>query len=97
MKFSKVNPFAFTEKGVAMLSSVLNSERAIQMNIAIMRTFSKLRDMIATHKELEIHLRKIEHKVGRHEEDIKAIIDLIKRLHAEPEKKKLPIGFQPVK
>ena len=90
-------PYVFTEQGVAMLSGVLNSDRAIQVNISIMRTFTKLRQMVSTHKELAEQLKKIESKVGKHDEDIKLIIDLIKRLHSEPEPKRKRIGFHPVK
>ncbi|MBU0468995.1 MAG: ORF6N domain-containing protein [Candidatus Omnitrophica bacterium] len=96
-KHSKYLPFSFTEQGVAMLSSVLNSDRAIQVNIAIMRTFTQLRQLVSVHKELANQLKKIEKKVGQHDEDINAIIDLLKRLHSEPEKKKQPIGFYPQK
>lgn len=92
-KHSKYLPFAFTEQGVAMLSSVINSDRAIQVNIAIMRTFTQLRQLVSVHKELANQLRKIEKRLGKHDEDIQAIIDLIRRLHSEPEKKKQPIGF----
>jgi hypothetical protein len=88
-------PYAFTEQGVAMLSSVLNSERAIHVNIVIMRTFAKLREMISTNKELATKLEKIEQKLGQHDEDIQAIIEFIKRLHSEPEEPKTEIGFQP--
>jgi phage regulator Rha-like protein len=59
---SKYSPYAFTENGVAMLSSVLNSRRAIQVNIQIMRTFTKIREMIATHKELKQKIEEMEKK-----------------------------------
>ena len=83
----------FTEHGVAMLSSVLNSKRAIQVNITIMRTFSRLKEMISAHKELACKMKELERKVGRHDEDINAIIDIIKRLAQEPERPKRSIGF----
>jgi len=86
-------PYVFTEQGVAMLSSVLNSDRAIQVNIAIMRTFTQLRQLVSVHKELANQLKKIEKKVGQHDEDIMAIIELIKKLHSEPVKPKTKIGF----
>ena len=63
-------PLAFTENGIAMLSSVLNSERAIRVNIAIMRTFTKLREVFSAHKELAHKLHELENKVGRHDEAI---------------------------
>ena len=76
-----------------MLSSVLNSDRAIQVNIAIMRTFTQLRQLVSVHKELADKLEQIEKKLIRHDGDIQAIIGLIRRLHSEPEKKKADIGF----
>jgi hypothetical protein len=89
----KYLPHAFTEQGVAMLSGVLNSDRAIRVNIAIMRTFSRLREMIAGHKELAHKMKELERKVGRHDQDINVIIDVIKKLMHEPVKSKRGIGF----
>ena len=87
-------PYVFTEQGVAMLSSVLRSERAIYMNIAIMRAFVKLREILLTHKELSHRLDELERKVGRHDGEIKLIFEAIRRLmEPPPEKPKLPIGF----
>lgn len=63
-------PYAFTEQGVAMLSSVLNSDRAIEVNIAIMRAFVRLREILATHKDLAHRLDELEKKVG-HQESLK--------------------------
>ena len=70
-------PYAFTEQGVAMLSTVLRSERAIQMNIAIMRAFVRLREIFSTHKELALKMKQLEMKVGRHDEEIQAIFEVI--------------------
>jgi len=86
-------PMAFTEHGILMLSSVLNSERAIQVNIMIMRTFSRLREMVSAHKELAHKMKELERKVGRHDEEINVIIDVIKRLMRKPQKQSRPIGF----
>ncbi|MBW1740088.1 MAG: ORF6N domain-containing protein [Deltaproteobacteria bacterium] len=61
-------PYAFTEQGVAMLSSVLNSLQAIQVNIAIMRAFVKLRHVVSTHKELAVKLSELERKIEKHDE-----------------------------
>ncbi|HSW63664.1 MAG TPA: ORF6N domain-containing protein [Dissulfurispiraceae bacterium] len=83
-------PYVFTENGVAMLSSVLNSDRAIQVNIQIMRTFSRLREMLATHKDLQ---RKIEDMEQKYDERFTVIFDAIKRLLHEPEKQKKRVGF----
>jgi hypothetical protein len=86
-------PFAFTEQGVAMLSSVLNSERAVKVNIAIMRAFVKLRETIETNRELAQKFSELEKRVGRHDEEIAAILEAIRQLMASPEKPRREIGF----
>ncbi len=86
-------PYAFTEQGVAMLSSVLNSERAVQVNIAIMRAFVKLREMLSTHKDLAHKLAQLERKIEKHDEEIKLIFDAIRQLMTPPEPKRRKIGF----
>ncbi len=87
-------PRAFTEQGVAMLSSVLRSERAIQVNIAIMRAFVKLREIISAHKEPALKLKRLEMKLEKHDEEIQAIFRAIADLMSPPpEKPKRPIGF----
>ncbi len=90
----KYLPYAFTEQGVAMLSSVLNSERAIQVNILIMRAFTKLREILLTHKELAVKIAALEKKYAEHDETIKDIFEAIKRLLELPAKKKRIIGFE---
>lgn len=87
------NVFAFTEQGVAMLSGVLNSARAIQVNIAIMRTFVKLREMLSANKELAHKLALLENRIEKHDGEIKAIFNAIRQLMAPPETKKRKIGF----
>ena len=95
-KHIKYLPYAFTEQGVAMLSSVLNSERAVQVNIVIMRAFVKIREMLSTHKELAAKLRELEHKVSKHDTDILMIFEAIRQLMAPPtEPPKRRIGFHP--
>lgn len=89
----KYLPYAFTEQGIAMLSSVLNSDQAIEVNIAIMRAFVKLREVLATHKELAQKFKELEHRVGRHDEEIQAIFDAIRKLMSPPQKPKGKIGF----
>ncbi len=84
-------PYAFTEQGVAMLSSVLNSERAIQVNIQIMRTFTTLRQMLSTHKELRGKIQKMEKK---YDYQFKAVFEVIERLLSTPEESKKKIGFK---
>ena len=87
------NVFVFTEQGVAMLSGVLNSARAIQVNIAIMRTFVKLRELLSTHKELSDKLAELERKIEKHDGEIKVIFDAIRRLMSSPEPPRKKIGF----
>jgi hypothetical protein len=92
-KFGGAKPMAFTEQGIAMLSSVLNSERAIKVNIAIMRAFVKLREVIETNRELAQKFSELEERVGKHGEDIAAILEAIRQLVAPPEKPQREIGF----
>jgi hypothetical protein len=89
----KYLPFAFTEQGVAMLSSVLRSKRAVQVNIEIMRAFVRLRQLISAHKELSQKLAELERKVGTHNERIQVIFDAIRQLMAPAEPEKRQIGF----
>ncbi|MDP2753969.1 MAG: ORF6N domain-containing protein [Nitrospirota bacterium] len=89
IKFSK-NVMAFTEQGVAMLSSVLNSKSAVQVNIAIMRVFVKLREMIASNKELAKRLDKLEKK---YDVQFKVVFDAIRELMTPLEPKRRRIGF----
>ncbi len=88
-------PYAFTEQGVAMISSVLRSRRAVQVNIAVMRTFVKLREILSTHKALALKLKQLEMKVEKHDADIQAIFNAIRQLMAPPPPKpKRPMGFE---
>ncbi len=86
-------PYAFTEQGIAMLSSVLRSKRAIQVNIAIMRAFVRLRKLLSTHKRLALKIAELEKKVGNHDEEIGVIFKVIRKMIAQPEKTKKKIGF----
>lgn len=87
-------PYAFTEQGVAMLSSVLHSERAVQVNILIMRAFVKLREILSTHKELAQKLKDLELKLETHDEQITAIFEAINQLLAPPQSPKKKMGFE---
>ncbi len=87
--------FVFTEQGVAMLSGILNSKRAVQVNIAIMRAFVKLRETLSLHKELAKKLELLENKIAHHDEQIQSIFEAIRQLMAPPEKPKERIGFHP--
>ena len=92
IKYSK-RVRAFTEQGVAMLSSVLNSHRAIEVNIAIMRAFVHLRKMIASHKELAKKLKELEHHIKDHDKKIQAIFEAIQHLISLPNDSQKKIGF----
>jgi hypothetical protein len=83
-------PFVFTEHGVLMLSSVLKSDRAIQVNIQIVRIFTRLRQLIATNREI---LAKVEQMEKKYDEQFKVVFEVMKRLLAEEEKPKRRIGF----
>jgi hypothetical protein len=87
---SKYLPLAFTEQGVAMLSSVLNSNRAIEVNILIMRAFVRLRGMISSHKEL---LRKLEDMEKKYDEQFGVVFEAIRQLMKPPEQERKKIGF----
>jgi hypothetical protein len=86
-------PYAFTEQGVAMLSSVLNSAGAVKVNIAIMRAFVKLRETLETNRELARKFAELEKRVGKHDEKIDAILEAIRQLMAPPQKPRREIGF----
>ena len=87
-------PLAFTEQGVAMLSSVLRSKRAIQVNIAIMKTFVKLREMLTTHKELAEKLASLERKYNA---QFRVVFDAIREMMKHPEPPRRRIGFHPAR
>ncbi len=86
-------PLVFTEQGVSMLSSVLRSKQAVQVNIAIMRAFVQLREMLSTHKELAYKLEELERKVGIHDQTIVQLIEAIRQLMEPPAEKRKQIGF----
>lgn len=88
----KYRPYAFTEHGILMLSSVLNSERAIQVNIEIMRAFVKLRRMLASNADLAEKLKELESKYDR---QFKVVFDAIRHLMTTPRSKTKQIGFRP--
>jgi len=88
---SKYLPYAFTEQGVAMLSSVLRSRRAVQVNIEIMRAFIRLRQMLASHVELA---RKLDALEKKYDAQFKQVFEAIRQLMTPPEPKRRPIGFR---
>jgi hypothetical protein len=83
-------PYAFTEQGVAMLSSVLTSKRAVQVNIAIMRAFVRMREMLLSHQDL---LRKIQEMESRYDEQFQSVFDAIRELMEPADTPRRPIGF----
>jgi hypothetical protein len=91
----RYSPFVFTEHGILMLSSVLNSEKAAQVNIAIMRIFLRLREMLMTHKDLALQLQRIDRTVEDHGKKIGKIYQIITKFFAAEKKPKRLVGFHP--
>lgn len=89
----RYSPYVFTEQGVAMLSSVLNSERAIKVNIEIMRAFVRMRLLMASHQELFKRLEDLEGHVTRHNQELAMVFDAIRQLMAPPDESTRKIGF----
>ena len=90
LKYSYQGPYAFTEQGIAMLSSVLKSKRAALVNIAIMRAFVRIRQLITLNKELAGKLSELEHRIGHHDQDINELFAMIGKLlqyEQQPDKK----------
>ena len=94
-RYSKYAPYAFTEHGVAMLSSVLRSKRAVQMNILIVRAFVQIRELLASNKELAQRIEKLEAGQKEHASIIGILAEEIDELKRLPEPPKRPIGFRP--
>jgi hypothetical protein len=89
----RYSPYAFTEQGVAMLSSVLKSKRAVAVNIEIMRAFVRMRELLASNKELAQKLTELERKVDSHDQAIVGILKTIRELMNLPDTKRRGIGF----
>lgn len=87
-------PMAFTEQGVAMLSSILNSKTAIRVNIQIIRVFTKMRELLLSNKEIVLQLEKAEKKLSKHDEDIILIFQYLKKLLNPPQIPRERIGFR---
>lgn len=92
----KYLPFVFTQEGVAMLSSVLRSPRAVQVNIANIRVFVRLRETLALHKDLAHKLAQLERKIEGHDTSIRTLFDAIRQLMTPPEKPRREIGFHAI-
>ena len=95
LKYAKALPNAFTEHGAIMVASVLNTQRAIQVSVFVVRAFVKLREMLSTHKELAHKLAALERRLQNHDESIRSLVAAIRQLMAppEPEPPKKRIGF----
>ena len=93
-RHSKYQPYAFSEQGVAMLSSVLNSETAIQVNIQIIRLFTKMKQLILDNKDLWMKIEKIEQHLLKNDEEIKTVFAYLKKLLIQENKPRNPIGFK---
>ena len=91
----KYLPYAFTEQGVAMLSSILRSKRAVEVNIIIMRAFVRIREILMSHKELALKLNAMEQKLAKHDKEIMTVFEAIRQLMREEEKPRRQIGFHP--
>ena len=94
LKFSPNLPYAFTEHGAVMLAGVLNSQRAIEVNIQIVRVFTRMRELLSTHKDILLQLEKIEKKLTRHDDDIALIFEYLKQLLNPPQTPRRKIGFK---
>jgi len=86
-------PYVFTEQGVAMLSSVLKGERAVLVNVSIMRAFVKLKQVLATHKDVSRKLKELETRVDKNDSQIQNIFEAIRQMIAYDNKPKRKIGF----
>jgi phage regulator Rha-like protein len=89
----RYRPYAFTQEGVAMLSSILRSDRAVQVNIAIMRAFTKMREMAATYSNLARQLAELEGRCDTHDDNIKLVFDTLRELIQAPNRHRRRMGF----
>jgi len=95
LKYSPNLPFAYIEHGAVMLASVLNSDRAIEVNIQIVRIFTQIREMLLMNKDFLLKVEQLENKVISHDEDIKNIFQALKRLINPPQEPRKRLGFKP--
>lgn len=94
LKYSPALPHAFTEHGAIMVATVLNTQRAIEASIFVVRAFITLREMVATHKELAHKLSELEYHLKDHDQQIQAIFEAVRQLMLPPERSKRRIGFE---
>ena len=93
LKFSPHLPYAFTEHGAIMAATILNSPKAVEMSVFVVRAFVELREWLSTHRELAEKLEHLERKVSSHDQALAGVIDAIRQLMSPPQPKKRPIGF----
>jgi hypothetical protein len=94
LKFSPANPFAFTEHGAVMVASVLNSERAVEVSVYVVRAFVKLRELLGTHKKLAQKLAQLERRVESHDDHIRSLFEAIRQLMEPLASRTRRIGFK---
>ena len=94
VKFSPALPYAFTEHGVMMVANILKSKRAARMSIHIIEVFIKMREMLLTHKDILLHLEKMEAKLTSHDRDLGVIFQHLRQLLVPPPKSRPRIGFR---
>src|SRR5574341_452659 len=94
LKFSPAKPFVFTEHGAVMVASVLNSERAVEVSVYVVRAFVKLREMLGTHRKLAQKLAELERTVESHDRHIRSLFEAIRQLMTPPQSKSRRIGFK---
>ena len=97
LRFSPTLPYVFTEHGVVMAASVLNSPRAVEVSVFVVRAFVKLRQLVLAHKDLAGKLDQLERKVGSHDEAIKQLVAAIRQLMAPPDPPKREMGFHTIR
>ena len=90
----RYTPFCFTEQGLTMLSCVLNSERAIAVNIQIIRIFTRMREMLSAHKDVLLQLEQLERRITGHDKDIQQVLECIKSLLNPEQPPRVIIGFK---
>jgi hypothetical protein len=95
LKFSPAKPFAFTEHGAVMVASVLNSKRAVEVSVYVVRAFVKVREVLGAHSELAQKLIELERRVESHDTHIRSLFDAIRQLMEPPTTKSRRIGFKP--
>ena len=94
LKFSPTHPYAFTEHGAIMLAAVLNTPRAIEVSVFVVRAFVRLREILTTHKALAHKLAELESKIETHDEAIRSLVSAIRQLMTPPTAGQKKIGFQ---